>query len=140
MRTINWAARYFAGAFILQAALLAWLGLRRRVALNAGSLRLLLLGLLVLAVGALVAGLMTGRQWDQVELPGLTPDPTATVTVLMLGLSSPRVTRLALVIPVLWCLVGGLTLFALHSPEAWWTWAGPLLVLVYTTHRRRASE
>jgi hypothetical protein len=137
--TINWAARYFAGAFILQAALLAWLGLRRRVALNAGRLRLLLLGLVVLAVGALVAGLMTGRQWDQVELPGLTPDPTATVTVLMLGLSSPRVTRLALVIPVLGCLVGGLTLFALHSPEAWWTWAGPLLVLVYTARMRRGS-
>ena len=138
--TVNWAAKYFAGAFLLQAVLLAWLAVRGRVAIDARSIHRLLLGLAVLAVAAPFTGLMTGRQWDQVELLGVTPDPTATATILALGLSSPRVTRLAIMIPVLWCLVGGLTLFALHSPEAWWTWAGPLLVLVYTTRRRRASE
>lgn len=137
--TINWAAKYFAAAFLLQAVLLAWLAFRGRVALDTRSIRRLLLGVAVLAVAAPLTGLATGRQWDQVELLGVTPDPTATATILALGLSSPRVPRLAFVIPVVWCLVGGLTLYALHSGEAWWTWAGPLLVLVYTTRPPRES-
>ncbi len=135
--TINWAARYFAGAFLLQAVLLAWLGIRRQVAIDVRSARVLLLGISVLAVAAPLVGLMTGRQWDQVELLGLTPDPTAAATILVLGLSGPRVTRLALLIPVGWCLVGGLTLYALHSPEAWWAWLSALAALAVSQVRRR---
>ena len=135
--TINWAARYFAGAFLLQAVLLAWLGIRRRVAIDIRAARVLLPGLAVLAVAAPLVGVMTGRQWDQVELLGMTPDPTAAATILLLGLSRPRVTRLALLVPVAWCLVGGLTLYALHSPEAWWTWLSAFAALAVFAGRRR---
>ncbi|HKP29388.1 MAG TPA: DUF6064 family protein [Gemmatimonadales bacterium] len=127
--TINWAATYFAGAFVLQAVLLLWVGLRGRVAVDGRSIQVILVGLGVLAVAGPLGGLMTGRQWDQVELLGLTPDPTAAATILVLGLSMPRVSRLTLVIPIVWCLVGGLTLNALHSPEAWWTWSSALASL-----------
>lgn len=118
--TINWAAMYFAGAFALQAALLAFTALvggldyggtsrRRRYA----GLALIVAALAVLPFAALAAG----RPWRQLEVAGLSPDPTAIFTLGLLLIA--RRAHLALyVVPVLWCLASGLTLWTMKAPDA----------------------
>lgn len=127
--TINWAARYFGAGFLIQAGILAWCGVRGRFALERNHAAIALAALVAVAVAAPVIGVVSGREWDQVELAGLTPDPTAVATIILLGLSTPRLPKLALVIPLAWCLVGGLTLYALGSIEAWWTWASAIAAM-----------
>lgn len=130
--TINWAARYFAVAFVVEAVFLLWYGMRGRLEPGFAASKRGLAALLVIAALAPLAGLATGRAWDQVEFLGLTPDPTAVATIALLLLSGPRTPRVALVIPVLWCVIGGLTLYALGSPEAWWVVASSLGALFLT--------
>lgn len=120
--TINWAATWFAGGFLLQAGLLGWLGVRRLVPVNAADARRVVLWFAMLSVAAPIAGLAAERQWDQVEFLGLTPDPTAVATIAMLRISRLRGSWIGLAVPLVWCVVGGLTLEALGSREAWWTW------------------
>jgi hypothetical protein len=118
--TINWAAAYFAGAFALQAALLAWTGLvgsldyggtsrRRRYA----GLALIVTALAVLPFAALAAG----RPWRQLEVAGLSPDPTAILTLGLL-LVARRAHWTLFAVPVLWCLASGLTLWTMKAPDA----------------------
>ncbi len=124
---INWAARYFAAAFAVQAVLLVWEGVARdRFAFGglAGRRWLAAAGLSVLAVAVLPAvAPIVGRGWGQAELFGLAPDPTAigTLGVVLLSVSRPR--WHLLVIPTLWCLVSAGTLRVLGAGE----WVVPLL-------------
>jgi hypothetical protein len=116
---INWAARYFAMGFALQAALLAWTivrdGLRfdlGRAPAKAGVAMLVY----SLALHPLIAPL-SGRPWTQAEVFGVAPDPTAVATLgVLLAASQPHWHLLA--IPLLWCLISGLTLWTMESPEA----------------------
>ncbi|NRF65689.1 hypothetical protein HLB44_01695 [Aquincola sp. S2] len=120
--TINWAASWFAGAFLLQALL--WIGLAVRHAglqwrSDAGSRRLVGLGLIAAAV--LLFPLLapaTGRSWRQAELFGLAPDPTvlATLGVLLL-LDGARWLRLICsVLPLGWCVFAVLLQWTMHAP------------------------
>ena len=117
---INWAARYFAIGFALQAALLAWTGvIRDRLRFDvrdiAARIGLALIGY-ALAVHPLIAPL-TGRPWTQAEIFGLAPDPTAIATLgVLLAADRPRWHLLAL--PLLWCATSGLTLWTMEQPEA----------------------
>jgi hypothetical protein len=54
-----------------------------------------------------------------VELMGLTPDATAVATLALLLVSSPHASRGLMIVPLVWCLIGGATLWALESTEAW---------------------
>jgi len=157
--TINWVARYFAIAFVLQAALLIWTGVIRDrfrfgtrdpqsplIPAHAGiqspthqflmfknwvpafagtsGARWIGFALLVyaLALHPLIAPL-TGRPITQAEIFGLAPDPTALATLgVLLAADRPRLHLVA--IPLLWCLVTGMTLWSMESPEAW---VAPLL-------------
>jgi membrane associated rhomboid family serine protease len=60
---------------------------------------------------------LTGRPWTQAEIFGLAPDPTAVATLGML-LTAGRPLWLLFVIPVLWCVLTGLTLWTMESAEA----------------------
>jgi hypothetical protein len=60
---------------------------------------------------------LTGRPITQAEVFGLAPDPTAVATLGAL-LATTRAHWHLLVIPLLWCVVTGLTLWAMESPEA----------------------
>jgi len=121
--TINWAARYFAVLFVVQAAVLVWYGpLRRHLTFRrprpdapwlAPTLFLLAVVLPPLA------GKGADRTWGQVELIGLTPDATAVATLGLLLLARPRAPRALVIAPLCWCVIGGATLWALESPEAW---------------------
>ena len=120
--SINWAARYFAGLFVAQAVLLVWYGVvRRRLTFQRlGLRRRWLLPALFIAVALLrpLAGRAADRTWSQVELFALTPDATVVATIALLLISS-RPTRALMLVPLAWCVIGGATLWALESREAW---------------------
>lgn len=140
--TINWAARYFAALFAIQGLLLVWHGVVRRrfhFGLSRQPAAYLAVGLLLVAfVFEPIAGLIAGRTWRQLEIFGVTPDPTAIATMAFLALSTPRAHRALLVIPVAWCAIGGATLWALGSPEAWVVLLAGLSGLVLTIRRASA--
>ncbi len=117
---INWAARYYAIGFALQAALLAWTGLirdRLRFDLGTASARIgFALLVYALAIHPLIPPL-TGRPLTQAEIFGLAPDPTAIATLGVL-LAATRPCWHLLILPLAWCAVSGLTLWTMESPEA----------------------
>jgi hypothetical protein len=144
--TINWAAKYFALLFAMQGLLLIWVGvvrgrLRFRSSRRPGAQMAMGL-LLVSLVLSPIAGRIAGRAWRQVEMFGVTPDPTATATLALLALSAPRAPRALLVIPASWCAIGGATLWALGSAEAWVVLIAGFcgLVLAITTSRSAVDE
>jgi Family of unknown function (DUF6064) len=119
--TINWAATYFAAAFALQALLLAWWGVvRGRLVFWPGRDRAGQAGLLIFAFALAVqplVGPLAGRAWPGVEVFGVAPDPTVVATLGLL-LAAERTPWGLAAIPVLWCAVGGATLWAMESPGA----------------------
>ena len=118
--TINWAATYFAGAFALQALLLAWTGLVGGLDYGGTSRRRRYAGLALIVTALAVvpfAALAAGRPWRQLEIAGLSPDPTAILTLGLL-LIARRAHPGLYVVPVLWCLASGLTLWTMKAPDA----------------------
>lgn len=146
--TINWAATWLAGGFLAQAALLVWAGaiggqlaVPRRLDI-AGRVGM---GIFLLALLAWPAiGLLLGRSWRQAEIFGVAPDPTAIGTLgLLLALAGPA-RWVLMILPVLWCVVTGATLWAMSAPEAWVAPAAAFLTVMLAagqalTRRRRPS-
>ena len=121
--SINWAAVYFLLMSTLQVLLLAWHGVfRRRLTfqVTSGAAQVTGITLFLFSLFCYPAlALLAGRSWHQSEVFGITPDPTAIGTAGLTLLVGHRVPASLLVVPVLWCLVSGLTLYAMKSPEAW---------------------
>lgn len=118
--TINWAATYFAAAFAVEALLLLWTGVVRGRWLSRPAWRArvgLGIFLFALVVQPLIAPL-AGRAWAQVEIFGVAPDPTVVATLGLLLVVAERAPWALLVIPLLWCAVGGATLWTMGSPDA----------------------
>jgi hypothetical protein len=119
--TINWAGRYLAIGFALQAALLAWTGIvRDRLRFDLRGI-VGKIGIAVVVFAIVVYPLiapLAGRPWTQAEFFGLAPDPTAIATLGVL-LAATRPHWLLLVIPLVWCTFSGLTLWTMEQPEAW---------------------
>jgi hypothetical protein len=117
--SINWAAQYFAAAFALQAALLLGLGsLPRNAHAPPAGMKVQKLGWVLGVSGVLLyplAGLLAGRPWTQLEVFGITPEPTALATLgLLLASAQPpsRPVRWVLaVIPTLSLMLGAATLW-----------------------------
>lgn len=141
--TINWAGSYFAALFAIQALLLVWFGViraRLRFRLSRERAAYLAAGVLVIAlVFEPLAGRIAGRSWRQVEMFGLTPDPTAIATLAFLALSIARPHRALIVIPVVWSAIGAATLWALGSPEAWLVMFAGLAGLILAIRREPAQ-
>ncbi len=117
--TINWAARYFAIAFAIEAVLLIVLGVvLDRFAPGASPLHRVGGALVAFALFAqpLLAPLL-GRDWMQMEFFALMPDPTVTATLGAL-IAMRRAHLPLLVIPLLWCALTGATLWAMQAPDA----------------------
>jgi hypothetical protein len=117
---INWAARYYAVGFVVQALLLAWSGVignRLAPCRHPGLARRAGLVLLLFGLAYPLITPLLGRPWTQAEVFGIAPDPTVLVTLgVLLAAARPR--WLLLVIPLLWCVVSGATLWTMGSPEA----------------------
>jgi hypothetical protein len=119
--TIHWAARYFALGFGFEALLLVWLGIVRgplsfEAAGNAVRRAGIFLFLFALLVQPLI-GPATGRPWRQAEIFGIAPDPTVVATLGIVLMSGHGRTAL-LAIPLMWCIVSGATLWAMHARDA----------------------
>ena len=121
---LNWAAAWFGGAFLAQAALLLGLALARGVherhrghtPRDAVAAALALCGL----VGYPAVALIAGHGWARAEVFALHPDPTAVATlgVVLVALRGVRA-GLAALVPLLWLAVATLTLLALEAAWAW---------------------
>ena len=135
--TINWAAPYVAAGFALQAVLLAvaaWRAADGEVPPLRRQAGVVLLGLAVLAMPFIAAA--SGRPWQQADVFGLMPDPTVLATLGAL-LALPRSAWWLWPVPLLWCAVGGATLWAMDEPTAWVLPAAALLALALRTAARR---
>lgn len=144
---INWAATYFAAGFAIEAMLLVWIGVvRNRPVFDAdGSVRARL-GIALFVFALLVqplAGLLFGREWSQLEVFGVAPDPTVVATLGLL-LAAKRIHWIALPIPLLWCLFAGATLWAMNAGDAFILPLVAIMVLVFLGERvfsaRRSDE
>ncbi|GAB4137517.1 MAG: DUF6064 family protein [Sphingomonadales bacterium] len=118
---LNWAATWFGWVFIIQAALLIVLAtfVRRPLPPRLGVIRLgAVIAIGALLVYPLLAGKF-GQGFSHAEILGLHPDPTAIASLglLLMVLRGPAA-WLAFAIPLLWCLIGALTLIALKSDWA----------------------
>lgn len=140
---INWTAPWFAGAFALQAALLAGTGAVVRAApcvdTHSPSDRLRLVLALLVIVGYPLVAPVLGRPWTSGEAFGLAPDPTALATLcLVMRRHGPACWTLAIV-PTAWCAVGAATLLAMESAQAYVVIVLALVALALPLARRRAA-
>lgn len=138
--SINWAASYVAAAFGLQAAMFAIAGglsARMQPPNQAPGVRwsaasLLGFGLLLQPL----IGPLLGRPWTQMEVFGMAPDPTVTLTLGVLATWPLGRLNIALwVIPLLWCATSAATLWTMHDPDAWVMPAVAALALVSRSRR-----
>lgn len=137
--TINWAAAWFAGVFLVQAALLVLAGTGGGMAgsvprpRRAGAITLLVFALVVYPL----IGIAVGRPWTQAEVFAMAPDPTALGTLGFVLLAPTAGRRwLLLAIPLLWCILSGATLWTMGASEAPVLPAAGLVALIVAASRR----
>jgi hypothetical protein len=142
--TINWAVAYVAPAFVVEGFLLLILSLLDGLAFGrrgpAGWIGYLILGF-ALAGQPLLAPLQR-RGWASSEVFGIAPDPTAIATLGLLLLARGKLLPVLLPIPVLWCLLSGMTLRTMGEPQAWAPLAALALAAaawIWTIIRQRGS-
>jgi hypothetical protein len=118
--TINWAARYFAVGFAIQALLLIATGLiRDRLVLRPPADAFGRAGPAMFVFALMVQPLIgpsLGRPWGQVEMFGMAPDPTIVATLGVLVAASRPHWEL-MVIPLLWCAISAATLWTMQAPD-----------------------
>ena len=118
--TINWAAGGAAMAFALEALALLVLGLSGRLGFAGPGRRRAALGLFAAAcLLPVVAAPLAGRSWRQADLALVLPDSTALATLAVLAGCTGWWRWLLAPVPLLWCVVAGLTLLAMDAPDAW---------------------
>jgi hypothetical protein len=125
---INWAIIYVAPAFALQAALLLIAAIVRNGLTVDRRDVFGWTGLLLATTGLVFYPLLpplAGRPWRSAEVFGIAPDPTVIVTLGLLLAARGRLLPMLLAIPLLWCLLSSLTLWAMDDRQAWL----PLLVV-----------
>lgn len=119
--TINWTAAYIAPAYFVEGALLLAASLSGALAFEKRRpgdwIAYLILGFALLGQPLLAP--LQGRGWASSEVFGIAPDPTAMATLGVLLLARGRLVPWLLPIPVLWCLLSGLTLQTMGEPQAW---------------------
>jgi hypothetical protein len=140
--TINLAAPYLAWGFAAQAVLIAVSGvLMGRLTFNnpkslAGKVGVALF-LFAILLQPLI-GPLIGREWSGVELFGLAPDPTVLATLGVL-IAADRIRLELFVIPVLWCAITSVTLWAMRSPEGLFMLSVGLSTLILAAYRNLSS-
>jgi len=119
---INWIAPWFAAAFAIQALLLVIGGVvSGRTPLPSRDVQpptpaIALVAIVI--VGYPLLAPLTHRPWATAETFGVAPDPTALATIAVLALVRGATRWLLLIIPLAWCSLTVLTLWAMKAPEA----------------------
>ncbi|MBD8525652.1 MFS transporter permease [Pseudomarimonas arenosa] len=132
--SIHWAMPNFAWAIATHALLICFvIGdtlLRRPHRVNPRAAWLIL----ALAIGYPLAGVLLGRQWNQIEFLGLTPDLTLLCTLVIPACLASRWRWLLLPVPLAWGLFSAATLWTLASKE-WLMMLGALAVCLWAVWR-----
>lgn len=141
--TINWAASYFAVGFAIEAVLLIWTGVvRDHLRFDSNLSVATRTGVAIFAFALLVQpllGLLSGRQWRQLEVFGVAPDPTVVATLGLL-LAASRIHGVALPVPLLWCLLGSATLWSMNAADALILPIAAVLALLFIFRRSAARR
>lgn len=139
---INWAADWFAIGFAVQAlALMLW-GVTGRFPTQAGkpwNIALRFLAALVVLLYPL-QGAVFGRPWQEAEIVGISPDATMIFTLLALMPTIGGWRYLLLAIPMLWCVVGLLTLWTMGAAEFWSLASLVVVALIVFSFARAARQ
>ncbi|NOJ39903.1 DUF6064 family protein [Bradyrhizobium australiense] len=142
--TINWAAAYIAPGFFVEGALLLASSLLDGLAFDrrrpAGWIGYLILGFAI--AGQPLLAPLQGRGWAASEVFGIAPDPMAIATLGVVLLARGRLLPWLLPIPVLWCLMSGMTLATMGEPQAWAPYGAVALTAmawIWTIIRQRGS-
>lgn len=130
---INKAALLFAALFVVQGAAIVYAGIvreRLRFGVDAGPVAWV--GIAFVAYSAVIyplLGIGTGHAYPETPMFGVTPCPVTIFTFGMLLLTSARVARWLLVIPLIWSLIGGSAAFLLGIPQDWLLLASGVITL-----------
>jgi hypothetical protein len=139
--TINWAATWFAAAFVLQAALLGAAAIRGaldyRAAARARRVSAVVLAFLALVVQPAVA-LALGRPWTRLEAAGIAPDPTAVLTLALL-VAARRAPWWLYPLPLAWCALASLTLWTMGAADAVLPALGATVAIAVEVRLRRSG-
>jgi uncharacterized protein DUF6064 len=119
--TINWAVAYVAPAFAIEGMLLLMIGslLDALTFDRRGPARGI--GYLILAfalAGYPLLSPLQGLSWASSEVFGIAPDPTVIATLGIMLLARGRLLPVLWPIPVLWCLLSGMTLLTMGELQA----------------------
>jgi Family of unknown function (DUF6064) len=139
--SINWASVYLAPLFGLQGvALLCTGAVSRRITFaprrEIPDIVALALFSFSLIGYPFLAELM-GRPLLTAEIFGLAPDPTALTTLALLVLANNGVRWPLLIVPLIWCLITGLTLWAMEASDFFIAPVGALSALAIAVFRTR---
>jgi hypothetical protein len=119
--SINWAIAYVAPFYALQGLLIISIGaVKGALAFPTNQRIPLPPGLALLAFSLVGYPLIApgfGRPWLAAEVFGIAPDPTATATLAILALSRSRLRWLLMIIPFLWCMISGATLWTMGAAD-----------------------
>lgn len=116
---INWAIVYLLPLFWVQSLLSIALA-RKVVFMRDGWRCNLALGLGLSALFYPIVAIATGRPLIQAEVVGVAPDPTALMTLAVLGMARPGwAIWVLMLVPVIWLVTSLLTLYAMGASEAW---------------------
>jgi hypothetical protein len=133
---------YVAPAFWLEGlGLLGLAAFRRGLPLRVGTRRPWFAATLfaVVLLGYPLLAPVAGRPWSSAALLGIMPDPTVVGTLAVLGVAVGRERWWLLPIPLLWCLLTGITLWGLGR----WDWfvapTGALLACLLPLASRHAA-
>lgn len=121
---INYMARYYAIGFVVQALLIFYVGVVRGqlfVVAPRGYSRTVGLGLVGYGfIFKLIVDSLISNNWIRSDFFGEAPDPTVIVLIGILILSKEalgqRWNMILLALPILWCVISGLTLMGLDLP------------------------
>jgi len=141
---INWAAAYVVPVFWLQGLLFGLFAVASRspdvrYTGTAASRAAIVLYLFAL-IGYPTVTLALGRPLDSVEFLGISPDPVIAATFAILVLSRGSFIWLAWIVPVVWCVLTGLTLWMLGSPEFFIAPLAGALAVVAAVSGKRVSQ
>ncbi|WP_395016466.1 DUF6064 family protein [Dongia sp.] len=115
---INWAASYVAPVFLIEALLLLLTAFRTGTTAAKTGISSWI-GSLLLAFATVGVPLLHGRERASSEIFGIAPDPTVIATLGLLIALRGRWLWSLFPIPVLWCLISGITLHTMGEAQAW---------------------
>jgi hypothetical protein len=137
---INWAFVYLAPLFGLQGVALIWTAVSGQIKFAPSrqiqDVFALALFCFSLIGYPLLAPLM-GRPWSSAEIFGLAPDPTALATLALLCLADGSRRWPLLIVPLIWCLITGLTLWTMDADDFFIAPLGALSALANVLFRSR---